>query len=703
MATRLLANGSEFQVNVNGGGGDGIIGPQNLPEAVALTDGRLAVAYQSPFQGDVNNTNIIVNVLGANSFLEPYDFPALQTRPALAAAAGGGFGLVFINELHANGSADANGPNVTYVPVTGGGAFGAALAIADFNGGAGHDAFSDVKIATLSTGRQVVVFERDFDSSNHDIFLNVVDASAIGTQFTASSPLGVETNASFQGSPEVAASGNQALVVYTDNTGNGSFNIIAKLFDGGSNTLGAAIPIADHTANVIAPSVAALSDNRYVITYTDGVDIFARIYDPSTPAGAFLSDEFLIDKAGGNANSPDVTGTVDGGFIVTWNQKSGGAGTEDVYARRFDAHGLAFGDEFVVNTFTDGGQPFPTVATSGSNVIIAWGDNGPRATDSSGRGIRAQEFTAAVFDYDSAGIGDLDGNGRVDILFQNDTGLIAVWRTNSAGQLSAITDFGPGPAGFKVFGTGNFNGTPGDDILLRSDAGSLAVLPTNGFAVGAHIVIGSTSADYHNAGIGDFTGDGQDDLLFRNDAGQIVTWAIANNGLSQAPQILGATSLAFHIVGIDDFTGDHQSDILFRNDDGSIALWQVAGNQLVNAPKVVGATSTAFHVVSTADFDGNGAKDILFRGDTGELVEWLLDSTGGLLSAPTSIGTVGAQYHVDGTGDLNGDGRDDIIFRDANGTVVQWLMNGTQFAAPPSVIGGIPVDFAIAAHHFDLV
>jgi hypothetical protein len=108
-------------------------------------------------------------------------------------------------------------------------------------------------------------------------------------------------------------------------------------------------------------------------------------------------------------------------------------------------------------------------------------------------------------------------------------------------------------------------------------------------------------------------------------------------------------------------------------------------------------------VVSTGDFDGNGAKDILFRGDNGELVEWLLDSSGGLLSSPTAIGTVGAQYHVDGTGDLNGDGRDDIILRDATGTIVEWLMNGTQFAAPPAVMGTIAVDYAIAEHHFEIV
>ena len=118
---------------------------------------------------------------------------------------------------------------------------------------------------------------------------------------------------------------------------------------------------------------------------------------------------------------------------------------------------------------------------------------------------------------------------------------------------------------------------------------------------------------------------------------------------------------------------------------------------------MIGSTSTAYHVVSTGDFDGNGAKDILFRGDTGELVEWLLNSKGDLLTAPTSIGTAGATYHVDGTGDLNGDGRDDIILRDAGGTLVEWLMNGPSLAAPPAVIGHAPVDYAIAAHHFELV
>ena len=306
------------------------------------------------------------------------------------------------------------------------------------------------------------------------------------------------------------------------------------------------------------------------------------------------------------------------GSSSTWADYNGS--DYDALADRFDAHGLSYGDIATIGS-VDKDQINPTVATSGSNVLIAWTDYAPHPTDQSATSIRAQQFTTTVFDYDSARLGDLNGDGRADILFQNDTGDVTVWQTNGNGGLSAITDLGQLPAGFHIFGTGNFNNTPGDDILLRSSSGTLAVWPTSGIAVGAPIALGNTSANYHNAGIGDFTGDGQDDLLFRGDGGDIVTWGVANNSLATPPTVLGSTSTAYHIVGIDDFTGDHQADILFRNDNGDIALWQVANNQLVNAPKVIGSTSTAYHVVSTGDFDGNGAKDILFRGDNGELVE----------------------------------------------------------------------------------
>ena len=134
---------------------------------------------------------------------------------------------------------------------------------------------------------------------------------------------------------------------------------------------------------------------------------------------------------------------------------------------------MSYGDIFTVNTLTDGDQTVPTVATSGANVFIGWQDFGVRAGDMTPTGIRGQLLTTTTFDYDSARLGDLNDDGRADILFQNDTGVVAVWQTNGGGAVNAITSLGPLPLGFRIFGTGDFNSTPGDDILLRSFSGLL--------------------------------------------------------------------------------------------------------------------------------------------------------------------------------------------------------------------------------------
>ena len=108
-------------------------------------------------------------------------------------------------------------------------------------------------------------------------------------------------------------------------------------------------------------------------------------------------------------------------------------------------------------------------------------------------------------------------------------------------------------------------------------------------------------------------------------------------------------------------------------------------------------------MVGTGDFDGNGANDILFRHDNGQVAMWLLNSAGALLGRPGGGRNPGRrQLHIDGTGDLNGDGRSDIIFRDQDGHLVEWLMNGATIQTAQAV-GAQSQDFAVAAHHFDLI
>ena len=62
MPTTLLP-GSEFQINVNSGGNNGISGAQDLADVALLPDGRFVVAYQSDYFGSATDTDPIVRDL----------------------------------------------------------------------------------------------------------------------------------------------------------------------------------------------------------------------------------------------------------------------------------------------------------------------------------------------------------------------------------------------------------------------------------------------------------------------------------------------------------------------------------------------------------------------------------------------------------------------------------------------------------------
>src|SRR5262245_16466774 len=142
MATRVLLTGAQFRVNINTGGGNGVDGDQIFPQAATLTDGRIAVVYQTDLAGGTE-TDPIAAVIGSIGSLDVFNFSNHQDEPVVAARLDGGVGVAFTNERHADATLDANGPNITYRPVTSAGTLGTALAIGDLNGGAGHDALSN--------------------------------------------------------------------------------------------------------------------------------------------------------------------------------------------------------------------------------------------------------------------------------------------------------------------------------------------------------------------------------------------------------------------------------------------------------------------------------------------------------------------------------------------------------------------------------
>src|SRR5687768_3406420 len=111
MAITLAAFGSDFQINVNSGGGNGINGAQEIPDLALLPDGRFVVGYQSNYFGSATDNEAIVGIFNANGaascpYIDVFNAGTHQMATAVAPRLGGGFGTVFQNARHADNSVD---------------------------------------------------------------------------------------------------------------------------------------------------------------------------------------------------------------------------------------------------------------------------------------------------------------------------------------------------------------------------------------------------------------------------------------------------------------------------------------------------------------------------------------------------------------------------------------------------------------------
>ena len=70
-----------------------------------------------------------------------------------------------------------------------------------------------------------------------------------------------------------------------------------------------------------------------------------------------------------------------------------------------------------------------------------------------------------------AGVGDFDGNGKSDILWQNDNGSVAIWDNGQIGH----THRDRVPSSWHIAGVGDFDGNGKSDIVWHNDNGAIAI------------------------------------------------------------------------------------------------------------------------------------------------------------------------------------------------------------------------------------
>lgn len=246
-------------------------------------------------------------------------------------------------------------------------------------------------------------------------------------------------------------------------------------------------------------------------------------------------------------------------------------------------------------------------------------------------------------------LGDWNGDGTTDVLFQNRAGAMQTWSVHN----NLVTDIHPltnyGVNNYQIRATGDFNGDGKTDLLWF-----VPPAPVAGAADGVWVTasaedrpipplglgrIAPFSIDFQLVGVGDFDGDGRDGILFRGTGNatvgtfliqEPVTVAPRDSQMPTRPITFADPGTSWAVLGLDDFNGDGKTDILWEhtNAAGKIdgrSIWLMNGNAVVGGG-MVGYPGSEWSMVGTGDYDNDGKADLMWRhAPTGTITEWLMD------------------------------------------------------------------------------
>ncbi|WP_159690023.1 PKD domain-containing protein [Cognatazoarcus halotolerans] len=127
-----------------------------------------------------------------------------------------------------------------------------------------------------------------------------------------------------------------------------------------------------------SPSVTVLADGSYVVAWVsydqDGVNSYGIYAQRFSSSGIPMGPEFLVNSTvSGNQTDPSIAALADGGFVITWQDNSGADGSGDgIFSQRYDAAGEAVGAETLVTTVTTSGQNSAEVVAYDSGYAVVW-------------------------------------------------------------------------------------------------------------------------------------------------------------------------------------------------------------------------------------------------------------------------------------------------------------------------------------------
>ena len=147
------------------------------------------------------------------------------------------------------------------------------------------------------------------------------------------------------------------------------------------------------------------------------------------------------------------------------------------------------------------------------------------------------------------------------IFWQNrSTGERTVWIMNGTTFIGSVS-LGTLATSWNIMGVGDFNGDGKADILWQHTSGARSIWLMNGTVHTSSVSLGTVDNHWNIVGSGDFNGDGKADILWQHTSGARSIW-LMNGTVHTSSVSLGTVDNHWNIVGSDDFNGDGKADIL---------------------------------------------------------------------------------------------------------------------------------------------
>lgn len=308
-------------------------------------------------------------------------------------------------------------------------------------------------------------------------------------------------------------------------------------------------------------------------------------------------------------------------------------------------------------------------------------------------------------DYDvgpgmtSLWVGDLNGDGKADIVIGRSSSQVTVLLNSGSGTFPNAVDYSVDGAVNAVV-AGNFDGNGRADLAVAtSGTDQIEVLPNNGNGTFGSSIETNIPDDATAMTTADFGNNSKDDLAVVENGKVMILMGNDGDGTFDAaaggPYGVGGTGP--YSITTADVNGDGMPDLVATNyTTGLVTVLLGAGNngQFVPAPGSPFAVGFGVSSATVADFNSDGTLDLAVVNKVANTASiWIGQGNGRFWLDAGGPLAVGSTPMAVGAGDFNNDGYPDLAIADNGSSVVTVLLANRSRSSVYSFTAPIPGGF----------